>query len=170
MFRDENALLALETAQMDPAFQSKSRKNDEDEPAEVAVEGGPGKSGEDRIGDEGFVEAGAGGGVGRRHVIEWYDGMRLLRHVVGKDKLQAYFLAFETGGQRRERDGSTDSGDGGAVEGFSPRGHVYDELGNLTITVHGKLKNHPPTAAEAGAFRQNGKPTAAHGRQHLYQI
>jgi hypothetical protein len=72
---------------MDPALQGETSEHDENEPTEGAVQCGPGKRAEDGVGDEGFVKARAGREVGRRHLIEWYAGKRLFRHVVGKDKL-----------------------------------------------------------------------------------
>lgn len=56
---------------MDPAFQSETGKNDEDEPTERAVQGSPGERSEDRIGYEGLIKARAGSGIGRWHLIEW---------------------------------------------------------------------------------------------------
>jgi hypothetical protein len=72
---------------MDPAFQGKTSKNNEDEPTDGTVQGSPGQRGEDRIGHEGFIKSRAGGGIGQGHVLEWYAGKRLLWHVVGKDEL-----------------------------------------------------------------------------------
>ena len=68
------ALFALEPPQMDPAFQGQTGENDQNEPAERTVQGRPGERAQDREGNESFVEAGTGGGIGRRHLLRWYAG------------------------------------------------------------------------------------------------
>ena len=81
---------------MDPAFQCETGEQNEDKPAEGAVEGSPGERAEDCVGNEGFVKAGTGGRIRRGHLIEWYAGTPLLRHVVGEYELQSHVLALET--------------------------------------------------------------------------
>ena len=57
---------------MNPALKRQTSQQDEDKPSPFAVQGGAGEGAEDGVCNQGFVEAGARGGIGRRHLL---DGM-----------------------------------------------------------------------------------------------
>src|ERR1035437_6000138 len=72
----------------------------------------------------------------------------LPRHVVGEIHLQHDAIAFEFGGEGRERNGGADAGHRRAVQGFGAGEFRDHQLGNAAIAADGELNGYLAPAPE----------------------
>src|ERR1022692_4436410 len=94
----------------------------------------------------------------------------LLGDVVGEIELEDDAVALELGGQRGERVGGADGGDGGLVEGVGAGLKGIRHLADIAALDDGKEQPDLAVPAQFDAFRHNGVPVAANGGEDLRQV
>src|ERR1039457_2876213 len=94
----------------------------------------------------------------------------LFGDVVGEIELQDDAVALELGGQRGERVGGADGGDGGLVEGVGAGLKGIRHLADVAALDDGKQQSDLAVTAQFDAFRHDAIPIAANGGEDLRQV
>src|ERR1019366_2673712 len=94
----------------------------------------------------------------------------LFGDVVGEIELEDDAVALKLGGQRGERVGGADGGDGGLVEGVGAGLKGPGHLADVAALGDGKQQSDLAVPAQLHALRHDGEPVAANGGEDLYQV
>src|ERR1039457_658583 len=94
----------------------------------------------------------------------------LFGDVVGEIELEDDAVALKLGGQRGERVGGADGGDGGLVEGVGAGLKGICHLADAAALDDGKQQSDLAVSAQLDAFRHDGVPVAANGGEDLRQV